>query len=210
MRKPKQAYPTDLNNTDNSIFDGAGLCNKEGIQTSCNCFVLEGLTNTIFDQKGSTPEEAYQEAFNLLVQNMLVKELAMQDGITTSDQEVAERVQSLLQEAKENSSLQAIYVAQAQELGVTWDSPEFEAFLKQQWSIALPVEKWNAQLYNRVQGDAQKYKEEKISLLSEMLSMAAIRLDESAVPVDAKGIRIPNISELPAAKETLPPSEGRP
>lgn len=166
---------------------------------------LEGLALSISDQKGTKPEDAYQEAFNLLVQNTLIKELAAQDGITTTDQEVDERVQALLENAKENSSLQAIYIAQAQDFGVAWDSPEFAAFLKQQWSIALPVEKWNAKLSEQVDGDTQKYRDEKVRRLSEMLSTAQIRLEETALPEKAKALHIPEISELPAAKEKQTP-----
>lgn len=167
---------------------------------------LEGAARSISGQTGTKPEDAYQEAFNLLIQNTLIKELATRDGITTTDQEVDERVQSLLENAKENPSLQVIYTAQAQEFGVAWDSPEFAAFLKQQWSIALPVEKWNAKLSEQAEGDAQKYREEKVRRLSEMLSNAEIRPEEAALPEKAKAIHIPEISELPASKEIPAPN----
>lgn len=107
---------------------------------------LTALANAIHEAKGSGPDEAYQSAFNLLVQNTLIHELAEEQGISASDTEVDERVESLLQEARENEPLRRMYQEQAAALGLTWESPAFADYLRQQWREVLPVEKFNQQL----------------------------------------------------------------
>jgi phage terminase small subunit len=90
-----------------------------------------------------------------------------------------------------------MYIAQAAELGTTWDSPEFEAFLKKTHKEIMPVEKLNQLLLEQVNGDTQQFTAVKVQLLSELISTAVIRLDETALPDEAKDVHIPQLAELP-------------
>lgn len=158
---------------------------------------LTALANTIHETQGSGAEVAYQAAFNLLVQNTLIHELAEEQGLSTSDAEVDERVESLLREARENEPLRKIYQEQAAAMGLTWESPAFADFLRQQWREALPVEKFHRQLLESAQGNAEQLRQTKIILLTEALSSAAIRLEEEALPQEAKKLHVPTVQELP-------------
>lgn len=170
-----------------------------------------GLAETIMNTGVSNKEEAYQDALNLITQNSLFLQEATKRGLIPTDQEVEARVQELLKEAKNNNKqLQDIYIAQATELGITWDGPEFRAYLVNQMKEALPAEKLNAQIGEQVQGDTKKFNEVKAQLLSALISSASIRLDTSALPEDAKDLHIPQFSELPVVKAAQAASQATP
>ena len=159
---------------------------------------LVGLANTYMDMGGSNKEVAYQNALNLLVQNSLFLQEATRRGLLPTDQEVDLRVQELLDTARDNNQqLRDMYIAQAEELGTTWDSPEFAAFLKKTHKEIMPVEKLNQQLLDQVKGDMQQFIALKAQLLSELISTAGIRLDAAALPEEAKNIHIPQLAEFP-------------
>ena len=159
---------------------------------------LAGLANTYRDLGIPNQGAAYQNALNLLVQNTLFLQEATRLGLLPTDLEVDERVQVLLDAARDNNhQLREMYIAQAEELGTTWDSPEFKAFLKKTHKEIMPVEKLNQQLLEQVNGDTEQFNALKVQLLSELISTAIIRLDATALPDEAKDVHIPQLSELP-------------
>lgn len=159
---------------------------------------LAGLANTYVDLGTPNKEVAYQKALNLLVQNTLFLQEATRKGLLPTDQEVDVRVQELLDAARDNNQqLREMYIAQAGELGIPWDSPEFVDFLKKTHKEIMPVEKLNRQLLEQVNGDTQQFTAVKVQLLSELISTANIRLDATTLPDEAKEVHIPQLSEFP-------------
>ncbi|HWR65379.1 MAG TPA: hypothetical protein VN364_04625 [Bellilinea sp.] len=164
---------------------------------------LTGLANTYMDLGTPNQGAAYQNAINLLVQNTLFLQEATRLGLLPTDLEVDVRVQELLDAARDsNQQLREMYIAQAGELGTTWDSPEFKAFLKKTHKEIMPVEKLNQQLLEQVNGDTQQFTAVKVQLLSELISTAIIRLDATALPDEAKDVHIPQLSDLPLVNDT--------
>jgi hypothetical protein len=159
---------------------------------------LTGLANTYMDLGAASKEAAYQHALNLLVQNTLFLQEATRLGLLPTDQEVDVRVRELLDAARDdNQQLREMYIAQAAELGTTWDSPEFKAFLKKTHKEIMPVEKLNQLLLEQVNSDTQQCTAVKVQCLSELISTAVIRLDATALPDEAKDVHIPQLAELP-------------
>lgn len=159
---------------------------------------VEGLANTYTETQGIDRETAYQDAVNLLVQNSLLLQEAKKRGLTATDQEVEDRVSQQLQDAKDNNaSLREAYQAQAEAMGMTWDSPEFKDYLKKQLADYFPAEKLNILLDQQADGNTQKLVEAKAQLLESLFASANVRIDTSALPTDAKNIHIPQLSELP-------------
>jgi hypothetical protein len=95
-----------------------------------------------------------------------------------------------------------MYIAQASGLGITWDSKEFEAYLKKQQKEVLPAEKLNEEISKQAKGDEQQFNEIKAQLLSELILTASISLDKDALPEEAKNLHAPQAAELPAVQAT--------
>jgi hypothetical protein len=162
-----------------------------------------GLADTFMSMGAANKEDAYQNALNLIVQNSIFLQEATKRGLIPTDSEVDGRVQELLNEAKENNQqLRDMYIAQASGLGITWDSKEFEAYLKKQQKEVLPAEKLNEEISKQAKGDEQQFNEIKAQLLSELILTASISLDKDALPEEAKNLHAPQAAELPAVQAT--------
>jgi len=166
---------------------------------------VEGLTNTYIETQGIDRVTAYQNAVNLLVQNSLFLQEAKRRGLTATDQEVEERVTQQLQEAKDsNESLREIYKAQAEAMGMTWDSPEFKEYLKKTTADFFPAEKLNILLDQQAEGDPQKSAAAKAQLLETLFASAKVTLDTSVLSIEAKTLHVPQLSELPDVQAVSP------